>query len=161
MNVYAEILFVIIRAILVTGGTFAVRHGWIAQATAAHFSTPAAVWLAAGLVVIFGALASAALAEARKSATAWLALRFPAGTPAGHVVAALEQLAGRSFWTLAKRLQEEVSGAEAAHVADAIATVQKVTQGTIGQGVQAAVIDAIRADPSLVQPTTTKGDANG
>lgn len=107
MNLYAELLFVLIRATLISLGTLMAQHGWISEQTAAHFSGPAAVWLTAGLFVIAAAVGQSAWSKIRTAAAARLALLFPSGTPAALVVSALRDVTRSALWALASGVTEK------------------------------------------------------
>lgn len=107
MNVWAELLFVLIRAALISLGTLMAHHGWISEQTAAHFGGPAAVWLSAGLFVIAAAIGQSAWSKIRTAAAARLALLFPAGTPAACVVSAMREVTRSALWALASGVTDK------------------------------------------------------
>ena len=107
MNLWIELLFVLIRATLISLGTLMAHHGWISEQTAAHFGGPAAIWLTAGLFVIAAAVGQSAWSKIRTAAAARLALLFPAGTPAAYVVSALREITRSALWALASGVAEK------------------------------------------------------
>jgi hypothetical protein len=122
MNVWAELVFVLVRATLISLGTLMAQHGWISETTAAHFSGPAAVWLSAGLFVIAAAIGQSAWSKIRTAAAARIALMFPAGTPAACVVSAMREVTRGALWSLASGVTEE----DRQHLRDAAAAVRRV-----------------------------------
>ncbi|MCU1347673.1 MAG: hypothetical protein JWO56_703 [Acidobacteria bacterium] len=122
MNLWAELLFVLVRAVLISLGTLMAHHGWISETTATHVSGPAAAWLSAGLFVIAAAVGQSAWSKIRTAAAARLALMFPAGTPAACVIAAMREVTRSALWSLASG----VTDAERKQLRDAADAVRRV-----------------------------------
>ena len=102
MNLWLELLFVLVRAALISLGTLMVQRGWIAEETAQQFADPAAAWLAAGLFVIGVALGQSAWSKIKTAAAARLALMFPAGSPWHFVASAMREITKAALWRLAR-----------------------------------------------------------
>ena len=102
MNLWLELLFVIVRAVLVSLGTLMVHRGWIAEETAQQFAEPAAAWIAAGLFVIGVALGQSVWSKVRTAAAARLALMFPAGSPWHFVLSAMREITRSALWRIAR-----------------------------------------------------------
>jgi len=122
MNVWAELLFVLVRATLISLGTLMAHHGWISESAAAHFGGPAAIWVTAGLAVIAAAVGQSAWSKIRTAAAARIALMFPAGTPAACVVSAMREITRGALWSLASGITEK----DRQQLRDASAAVRRV-----------------------------------
>lgn len=107
MNIWLELLFVLVRGALLSLGTLMVQHGWISEQTAMHFSGPAAIWLTAGVFVIATTLGHSAWSKVKATAAARIALMFPAGSPAALVIEAMKDVTKKSLWALARDLTKD------------------------------------------------------
>ena len=122
MNLWLELLFVAVRAGLVSLGTLMVHRGWIAEETATQFTEPAAAWIATGLFVIGVAIGQSAWSKVKTAAAARLALMFPAGSPWLFVMSAMREVTTNVLWKLARGKR----GPDNDHLYDATKAVRHV-----------------------------------
>jgi hypothetical protein len=128
VNIYVEFFFVLVRAGLIALGTLFVQHGWITQPTADHFTGPAAVWITAGVSVLFFAIGQSAWSKVKAFALAKLSLLMPAGTEGVLARVALRQLSKAAQWGLARELNKRVDETDTSKIDAAMKTVKSVLE---------------------------------
>lgn len=125
MNLWLELLFVAVRAALVSLGTLMVHRGWIAEDMAKQLTEPAAAWIATGLFVIGVAVGQSAWSKVKIAAAAKIALMFPAGSPWHFVGSAMGEITRTALWRLARGARGR-RAEENEHLHDAATAVRHV-----------------------------------